>query len=42
MDREIWDDPIMIESGCASEFAEDYQCQDRRDGCPACIEARMP
>lgn len=31
-----WDDPIMHESGCAGEFANDMRKQDLRDGCPFC------
>lgn len=31
-----WDDPIMEESGCAGEFANDFRKKDLRDGCPFC------
>ena len=38
MDTE-WDDPIMAESGCAGEFADDFRKKDLRDGCPFCTGA---
>lgn len=42
MDSTEWDDPIMEMSGCAGEFAEDFERRDRAQGCPACLEANMP
>lgn len=34
-------DPIMDESGCAGEFANDFRKQDIRDGCPICTGSVM-
>lgn len=32
------EDPIMDASGCYDDFAQAWKAQDRRDGCPKCIE----
>lgn len=31
-----WDDPMMVASGCAGEFSNDWRVADLRDGCPRC------
>jgi len=33
-----WGDPIMQESGCSGEFANDFRKKDLYDGCPRCNE----
>jgi hypothetical protein len=37
-----WDDPITIQSSCGDELIADLERRDVADGCPACLERRMP
>ena len=36
LESTAWDDPIMQESGCAGEFANDFRKKDLHDGCYFC------
>ena len=37
VDNADWSDPIMIESGCAGDFRDDFVRMDRREGCAKCL-----